>query len=128
MRPIFLIILLFISLWSCNNITDEKSNIIIAYYDNENIKSISLKNDEFHDDVLIRFNQYSELEEIGHYIDNKPVGLFSYYVDTYLLQQRQYIVVDSSKHVNQFWTFDEKGNIIMEESNYFHLSASSGYY
>jgi hypothetical protein len=75
--------------------------------------------------LILRFNGFSNLEEIGHYENHVPTGLFSYFTDTYLTQQRQYIIVDTTKYVNQYWSFDNMGNINRKESNFFSISTSS---
>jgi len=123
----FVYVVIILSCSSCEfDSRNSKEETGFDYKDYGNVKEISINASNTLDlPLILRFNSTNDLEEIGHYDEGTPTGLISYYVNTALRQLRQYIIVDSAKYVNQYWSFDNMGNIIRDESNYFSISISS---
>lgn len=117
----YLSLVFIIIIMSCTN--KNQSGIIIEYYKNGNINTLNHKLSE-DADLLITFNKNEDLESIGYSMDSLPIGFFSLYTKGNLYHQRQYLKINGKSYINQYWNYDENGNIDRGMSNYFSLKTS----
>lgn len=127
MNTIFRYLIAIILLSGCTiNQKDKNQKFELVYFENGDIKSYSKKEDKGKIRGLdIQFNDRHELERVGHYIDDKPFGYLGYYYKNQQIGLRQYILVGDEPYVNQFWGFDESGNVDRNFSNFFSVETSS---
>jgi len=125
---------------------DKKSGICYEYYEDETIKSISnwkkgkkngrqilyMPNGQINEvsffsngllnGQVIKYDDYGNISEIGCYHTGAENGYFAKYHNGQLFQLRQYIIINKQSTVNQYWNFDDSGNLNTNISNYFTVN------
>ena len=72
----------------------------------------------------IEFDGRNNLSKVAHSYSDTIIGYANYYYKQQLIHCRQYIIVENKQYVNQYWNFDESGNIDRNLSNYYSIGTS----
>lgn len=98
----------------------------VSYYENGNFKTISNWINGMQYGEFLSFNNDGFINEKGQFDLGNPVGFFTYYYYHKIYHIREYVKVDTSYTINQFWNFDPSGNILKDQSDYYSIKTSKG--
>lgn len=111
---IFLLVCLLAFL-SCKN---EAKNSKYIYYKNGNVaqKIIDIGNNKLN---IINYYESGDIESRGFVVNGKKVGWWITYKNKKVINKYQFIVLKNKEYFNQTITYDNKGRIIDDKSDYF---------
>jgi len=111
----------YVNTWKSGKKVDEQ----LGFYFDGKIKEKSSFKNGLYDGPRVIYDEDGNIIEKGNFEDGLKFGYFSKYHKNYLYQMVQYIIVDSTSIINQYWNFDESGNLIRNMSNYYSLKVET---
>lgn len=113
---------------SCSRITEDTSELFDLQFNDTtgliNIRELTDTNNDFALGYDIEFDGRNNLARVAHTYSDTIVGYANYYYKQQLIHCRQYILVGNKQYVNQYWNYDESGNIDRNLSNFYSIGST----
>ncbi len=97
----------------------------LQYYENGAIKEKLNYRDGLAHGTNIIYSVNGDIEEVGQFYNGIAIGYFTKYHRNHLYHIRQYVIIGNDSYVNQYWGFDESGNLDENYSNYYSLNVNN---
>ena len=107
------------SFWKDNKLEGKSFD----YFENGQVKEMTEYQNGLAHGADLTYSQDGKISEIGQFYRGKAIGYFARYHQYHLYHIRQYTIVNDESIVNQYWGFDNCGNLDKSYSKFFSLGA-----
>ena len=118
----------FLAIVSCSRNIEDTSELFDLEFNNKreliHIRELTDTNSDFAIGYDFEFDGRNNLARVAYTYSDTIIGYANYYYKQQLIHCRQYILVGNEQYVNQYWNYDESGNIDRNLSNFYSIRST----